>query len=288
MLVVALLCGYLAMGWMVYMGSWQLVLHPTSLTHSGTGLASEHIQFGPDGSGKPQLQGEWLPKDGSAYAVLYLRGADGQLDMADGSQIRSLHDLGLSVLAFDYRGYGESAERPHPSEDRMVADAVSAWEYLTATRHIQPDHVLVFGTGVGVSIGVQLLQHYGPGAGLIAYNADPTVEARVRADGRAKLYPFHLVFHDSFFAGGAETSGNAQAAVHRWSAGSRAHRRVQGCRRPQTDRGSSHARCRGGDGGVAALPGRQPARCTHTGADAADALSEIEAGAATRSIRFES
>lgn len=202
MVVLALVCGYFAMGLMVYLGSWQLVLHPTRLTHSGTGLATERIDFGPDGSGKPQLHGEWLAADAasprSAYAVLYLRSADGQLDMADGSQIQSLHDLGLNVLAFDYRGYGESAARPHPSEDRMLADAISGWQYLTATRHIQPDHVLVFGTGVGVSLGVQLLQQYGPAAGLIAYNADPTIEARVKADGRAKLYPLHIVFHDTF------------------------------------------------------------------------------------------
>ena len=199
MVVAALLCGYLAMGLMVYMGSWQLILHPTRLANSGTGLPAERIQFGPDGTGQPQLHGEWIAGTTRAdYAVLYLRSADGQLDMGDGSQIRSLHDLGLSVLAFDYRGYGESAARPHPSQDRMLQDAVSGWEYLTGTRHIQPDHVLVFGNGVGVSLGVQLLQHYGPGAGLIAYNADPSIVPRVRADGRARLYPLHLVFHDTF------------------------------------------------------------------------------------------
>jgi len=198
----ALVCAYLAMGLMIYLGSWQLVLHPTRNANSGTGLVSEKLQFGPDTTGKPQLSGEWIAADEhsprSGYAVLYLRGADGQLDAADGTQIAMLRDMGLNVMAFDYHGYGNSAQRPHPSQDRMLADAVSAWDYITATRHIQPDHVLVFGNGVGVSLGVQLLQQYGPGAGLIAYNADPSVEARIRADARVLLYPFHMVFHDGF------------------------------------------------------------------------------------------
>lgn len=198
----AFVCAYLAMGLMIYMGSWQLVLHPTRNPNGGTGLASEKLRFGPDSSGQPQLSGEWIVANAESpranYAVLYLRGADGQLDAGDGTQIAALRDLGVNVLAFNYRGYGDSAQRPHPSQDRMLADAVSAWEYLTGTRHIQPDHVLVFGSDIGVSIGTQLLQNYGPGAGLIAYNADPSVEARVRADARVLLYPMSVVFHDGF------------------------------------------------------------------------------------------
>jgi pimeloyl-ACP methyl ester carboxylesterase len=202
LIVLAVVFSYLVLGILFYMGSWQLVLHPTRNANGGTGLPSEKVRLAPDGAGNPQIAGEWLavpagsPRSG--YAVLYLRGADGQLDAADGTQIAMLRELGLNVLAFDYRGYGPSAERPHPSEDRMLADAVSAWEYLTGTRHIAPDHVLFFANGVGVSVAAQLLQHYGPGAGLIAYNADPEVRARAARDPRSKLFPFGLVFHDNF------------------------------------------------------------------------------------------
>ncbi|AFL88276.1 lysophospholipase [Terriglobus roseus DSM 18391] len=201
-IVLGLFCSYLALGLLFYMGSWQLVLHPTRLANGGTRLVSEKIHFGPNGAGEPQLAGEWIGVPGSSsranFAALYLRGGDGQLDAADGTQIAMLRDLGLNVLAFDYRGYGNSAQRPHPSEDRMQADAVSAWEYLTSTRHIAPDHVILFGSGTGVSLAVKLLQNYGPGGGLIAYNADPTVRARVAHDPRSHLFPLSLVFHDNF------------------------------------------------------------------------------------------
>ena len=207
-IVLGLVCSYLALGVLFYMGSWQLVLHPTRNANGGTGLASEKIHFGPNGAGEPQLAGEWIVAPSgstrSAYAVLYLRGSDGQLDAADGTQIAVLRDLGLNVLAFDYRGYGVSAQRPHPSEDRMEADAVSAWEYLTGTRHIALDHVLFSGSGTGVSLAVQLLQHYGPGAGLIAYNADPQVRARVAHDPRSRLFPLGVVFHDNFALDGLQ------------------------------------------------------------------------------------
>jgi len=201
-IVAAVICGYLAMGFLVRQGAWQLVLHPTRNANSGTGLVSEKVEFGPDAAGKPQLHGEWLAADASspraAYAVLYLRGTDGQLDSADGSQIATLRQQGLNVLAFDYRGYGASAERPHPEEQRMLEDATAAWNYLTGLRHIDPRHILVFGNGIGVSLGAQLLANSGPGAALIGYNADSSVVERVRHDGRVRLYPLALVFHDSF------------------------------------------------------------------------------------------
>jgi hypothetical protein len=201
-ILLGLFCSYLALGLLFSMGSWHLVLHPTRNANGGTGLASEKIHFGPNGAGEPQLAGEWVSAPANSaraqFAVLYLRGSDGQMDPADGTQIAMLRDLGLNVLAFDYRGYGNSAQRPHPSEDRMQADAVSAWEYLTGTRHIAPDHIVLFGSGTGVSLGVKLLQDYGPGGGLIAYNADPTVRARVSRDPRSHLFPLRLVFHDNF------------------------------------------------------------------------------------------
>ncbi len=202
LILLAFVCGYLTLGLLFYLGSWQLVLHPTRNSNGGTGLATEKVRFDPDGSGMPQIAGEWLPVDNPAgrgsFAVLYLRGGDGQLDAADGTQISTLHDLGLNVFAFDYRGYGSSLARPHPSEEHMMQDAVAAWNYLTGIRMIAPDRLVVFGTGTGMSLAAQLLQQQSAGAALVGYNADPEVLARARRDPRAKLFPLRLVFRDRF------------------------------------------------------------------------------------------
>lgn len=202
MVAVALVCGYLTMGLLVYLSSWQLALRPTHVASGGTGLPSENVRFGADAGGVPQLAGEWLPAalgaSRATYAVLYLRGADGQLDRGDGTQIATVHDLGLNVLAFDYRGYGRSAAAPHPTQQRMQQDAEAAWSYLTGVRRIAPDHVIVFGCGIGVSLAAALMQQHANAAALIGYNADPEVLQRAQRDARAKLFPLKLVFHDSF------------------------------------------------------------------------------------------
>lgn len=200
LIVAAIFCGYLTLGLLFAVGSWQLVLHPTRGA-GGTGQQSEHVQFGPDASGNPQLAGEWLAAaPGSLRAgdvVLYLRSGDGQLDRGDGTQIAALHDLGLSVLAFDYRGFGGSAVRPHPSEAHMLQDAEDAWNYLQSVRKFDPDKIVLFGSGVGVSLAAQLAASHKPAA-LIAYNADPDVLARVLRDPRGTMFPVRLLFHERF------------------------------------------------------------------------------------------
>ena len=202
MFALALACGYLTMGLLVYLSSWQLALRPTHAASGGTGLPSDNVRFGADAGGVPQLAGEWLPAAPGAargtYAVLYLRGADGQLDRGDGTQIASLHDLGLNVLAFDYRGYGRSAATPHPTQQRMQQDAEAAWSYLTGVRKIAPNHVIVFGSGIGVSLAAAMLQQHADAVALIGYNADPEVLQRAQRDSRAKLFPLNLVFHERF------------------------------------------------------------------------------------------
>ncbi len=200
LIVLALLCGYLTLGLLFYLGSWQLALKPTHDTGKGTGLPAQAITLS---SGGEELHGQWLPAGAEStratYAVLYLRSGDGQLDRGDATQIGTLHGHGLAVLAFDYRGYGPNAQNPHPTEKRMLQDAAAAWEYLVGKQRIAPDHVIVFGNGVGVSLAAQLLAQQHAGAALIGYNADPDVLLRVRRDPRSHLFPLGLVFHERFY-----------------------------------------------------------------------------------------
>ncbi len=198
----ALVCGYITASLLFYFTSWQLVLHPTRTPGSGTALPTQRVQFDVDNTGKPRLSGEWYPADPGSLrtqqAVLYLRGADDQLDPADGTQIATFHGLGLNVFAFDYTGYGSSIQHPHPSEKQMLSDATAAEAYLARTYNFRkPGQLLVFGSGTGVSIAAQLAQTHTNTAGLIGYNADPEVLTRVQSDRRSKLFPLAL-FHDRF------------------------------------------------------------------------------------------
>jgi pimeloyl-ACP methyl ester carboxylesterase len=199
----ALFCGYLTFCWLFYQGQWQLVLNPartTSSPQSIVGIPYELIRFGPDETATPQLTGWWIPSDpGGRYAhltILFLPDGNGSLAISIPT-LASLHNLGINVFAFDYRGYGQSAAT-RPSQQSMTRDAGSAWQYLTTSRALPAKHIIPYGTGVGASLATSLTITHSdiPALILDAPRADLlTVAMR---DPRATLLPVRLLFHERF------------------------------------------------------------------------------------------
>ncbi len=114
----------------------------------------------------------WWPSDKKdAPAVLYLHGSrwnlTGQL-----FRIEQLHALGFSVLAIDYRGFGQSKGQL-PSEASVYEDAHIAWERL---QQLQPDPQkrLIYGHSLGGAVAVDLAAELGRDA----QKADEPVQAR--------------------------------------------------------------------------------------------------------------
>lgn len=202
-IVAALFCGYLTFCLLFYQGQWQFVLHPTRTSGSPASLAGipyELVRFSPDESASPQLTGWWIPSaPGARYApitILFL--PDGNGSLADSIPIlASLHNLGLNVFAFDYRGYGQSAA-VRPSQQSMSRDADSAWQYLTTTRALSTKHIVPYGTGVGASLATRLATNHNEITALIldAPRAD-LLDVAIR-DPRAALLPVRLLFHERF------------------------------------------------------------------------------------------
>ncbi|MBS1815824.1 MAG: alpha/beta hydrolase [Acidobacteria bacterium] len=200
----ALVCGYLTLCLLFWQGAWQLMLHPAknSAILQMPGVPMEQISFAVDETGTPRLRGYWIPAANvdAKYAVLYLRGGDASLasDAGDAGNLRMLHDAGLHILAFDYRGYGQSA-LPHPSEKNMLQDAGWAYDFLTQQRGYAPDHVLLWGEGLGASIATQLTANRSTSfAALILDQPNATVVASVKADPRARILPAGLLLRDRF------------------------------------------------------------------------------------------
>jgi len=199
----AMLCGYMTLCTLFYKAQWQLVLHPshgTPLLATTAGESFETIHFAVDETGNPQLVGKWLPAAaGGRYAsttALYLPSGDGSL--ADASDtLADLHNLGINVFAFDYRGYGQSAPM-RPNQQRMEEDARSAWRYLTSTRSIPASSILPFGVGVGAALAVDLASQHSELPAVIVRNAKPNLLGDVLADPRTRLLPVHLLFHNRF------------------------------------------------------------------------------------------
>jgi uncharacterized protein len=190
---------YITLAVLFYAGQWQLVLHPTYTITATPQAKFEEIHFDYTETGAARLDGWWIPAEaGSQWAgdsILYLHGANGSLSnyVAD---LDALHALGVNVFAFDYRGYGKSAG-PHPTEGRMNEDADAAWRYLTDTRHMNPEKIVVYGTGYGASVAADLAARHAP-AGVILDAPNGPARDVIATDARAKMLPMWLLLHEHF------------------------------------------------------------------------------------------
>ncbi len=102
-----------------------------------------------------RLHGLWLaarghPADGPV--LLYLHGARWNVE-GSAPRIRRMQQLGFSVLAIDYRGFGKSS-RELPSEEMAYEDARAAWSWLAAQYPQRPRYV--FGHSLGGAIAIDL------------------------------------------------------------------------------------------------------------------------------------
>lgn len=202
-LALAALCSYITFCFLFYQGQWQLVLRPArtaTAPQSIGGAAYEVIHFAPDASATPQLVGWWIPAPANgryaATTVLFLPGEKGSL--ADSvPTLAALHGLGINIFAFDYRGYGQSAD-VHPNQLRMTADAEAAWHYLTGSRHLLPTQIVPYGYGVGATLAVHLASGHGAVPAVILDSPKGDLISVARSDSRARLLPLGLLFHENF------------------------------------------------------------------------------------------
>ncbi len=98
-------------------------------------------------------------KRGPAVVVFNGNGGDrlGRALLADG-----LSRLGLSVLLFDYRGYG--GNRGSPSEKGLAADARAAQAWLAKQPEVDPDRIVYFGESLGAAVAIGLSVQRPPAA----------------------------------------------------------------------------------------------------------------------------
>ena len=95
-------------------------------------------------------------------------------------------DLGYSVLAYDYRGYGTSDGSP--SEARIYDDVTAAFRYLTEDAGIPPERIIAHGFSLG-GAPTLYLSNQEPLAGVIVEGTFTTV---FRVVMRISLVPFEM------------------------------------------------------------------------------------------------
>ena len=93
-----------------------------------------------------------LPNPLAAPVLLYLHGARYNVT-GSAPRMRRMQELGFSVLAIDYRGFGKSTAGL-PSEKSAYEDARAAWDWLAQKFPDRPRYI--FGHSLGGSIAIDL------------------------------------------------------------------------------------------------------------------------------------
>lgn len=102
----------------------------------------------------------WMPNpDPQAPTLLYLHGTFRTL-YRNHPKMEALRDAGFSVLAVEYRGWGDSTPLI-PSEPSILADADVAWTELMR-RQPDPKKRVIFGHSMGGAVAIDLAsrKHY--------------------------------------------------------------------------------------------------------------------------------
>ncbi|MBF2048101.1 MAG: alpha/beta hydrolase [Leptolyngbya sp. IPPAS B-1204] len=191
-----LVVGYLALCLLLRWGQTRLMFFPSTTLKASpdlVGLAYEEVWLPmPEG----QVHGWWIPATDQAPVLLYLHGNGSNLgDLV--TRAKRFHQLGLSVLLIDYRGYGRS-QGPFPSEASVYADAEAAWQYLTQTRQISPDRIVVYGESIGGAVAIELAVRHPDAAAVIVESSFTSMRAMVARSIPEFLLPVDWLLTQQF------------------------------------------------------------------------------------------
>jgi fermentation-respiration switch protein FrsA (DUF1100 family) len=133
----------------------QLVYQPSGPAKANfetPNLAREDVYFtSADGV---KLHGWYCPAKTPRGVVLFAHGNGGNLSSRWERYRLLANRLELTVLAFDYRGYGQSEGKP--SEAGVMADARAARAFLATKAHVAESEIILYGQSLGGAVMVEL------------------------------------------------------------------------------------------------------------------------------------
>jgi fermentation-respiration switch protein FrsA (DUF1100 family) len=107
----------------------------------------------------------WVPAASPRGAVLLFHGNAGNISHRIEYALM-FRSLGYSTLLVDYRGYGRSSGKP--SEEGTYRDADAAWRWLTRTRGIPEQNIVLFGESLGGGVASWLAARHAARALVLA------------------------------------------------------------------------------------------------------------------------
>jgi abhydrolase domain-containing protein 17 len=130
-----------------------------------------------------QISARYYENPNSSYTILFSHGNAEDIGMLEPFAWH-LRDLGVSVLTYDYQGYGTSSGSP--SEENSYAAIDAAYDYLLTEKRLDPKRIILHGRSLGGGVAVDLASRK-PVAGLIL---ESTFTSAFRVITRYPILPF--------------------------------------------------------------------------------------------------
>lgn len=164
-----------------------IIFHPSAYPSgdwepSRYGLSAEDIHFNAEDGVK--LHGWFFASNHAKATLLWFHGNAGNISHRL-DNIQRLQSLNVNIFIFDYRGYGKS--EGEPDEKGIYLDSQSAYDYLTRTRKINPQQLILFGRSLGGVCALETARN-NPSAALIVESSFTSAK-----DMAKKIFPFFPV-----------------------------------------------------------------------------------------------
>lgn len=189
-LIVTLAGGYILLLIFMYLFQSKLIFLPSSdlvVTPQRAGLQADNVWIETDDD--EQLHGWFFPSDSTEYIVVLSHGNAGnisnRIDIA-----KFLSEAGVSVLIYDYRGYGQSSGKP--SEEGLYRDIEAVVNFLKTEKGYSEQQMIMYGRSMGGAIASYAATQFNVG-GLVLDSAFKNLKAMV-----SDLYPFVPSFLASY------------------------------------------------------------------------------------------
>lgn len=103
--------------------------------------------------GDAVVNGLFYKVNDAPYVVLFSHGNASDIDNRF-PKIKAIVDCGISVLAYDYRGYGKSTGEP--SIRGVIEDGTAAYDFLTKRKNYAPQNIVLYGESVGTGVSTEI------------------------------------------------------------------------------------------------------------------------------------